>query len=149
MGLTSNLVICVNFGTVPNHVNFNLMFYSLLADILVIIHLLFIIFVVLGGLMVLKWRWTIWLHIPAAIWGALIEFMGWICPLTPLENHFRILAGESGYTGDFVARYILPLIYPGALTREIQILLGIFVVVVNLAVYAYVFWRYKTKRRQV
>lgn len=127
----------------------NQMLYSLLADIIVIIHLAFIIFVVLGGILVLKWKWMIWLHIPAAIWGALIEFMGWICPLTPLENRFRMLAGESGYTGDFIARYILPVIYPGALTRGIQILLGVFVIVINLAIYAYIMWRYFAKRKHV
>jgi len=127
----------------------NLMLYSLLADFIVIIHLAFIIFVVLGGILVLKWKRMIWLHIPAAIWGALIEFMGWICPLTPLENRFRMLAGESGYTGDFISRYILTVIYPGALTRKIQILLGVFVIVINLAIYAYIVWRYIAKRKHV
>lgn len=125
------------------------MLYSLLADIIVIIHLAFIIFVVLGGILVLKWKRIIWLHIPAAIWGALIEFMGWICPLTPLENRFRMMAGDSGYTGDFIARYILPLIYPGALTRGIQILLGVFVIVINIAIYAYIIWRYVARRKNV
>lgn len=111
------------------------MFYNFLADIIVIVHLLFILFVILGGLFALKWRWVGWLHVPAAIWGALIEFMGWICPLTPLENRFRRLAGEIGYTGDFVERYILPVIYPGGLTREIQIILGIGVIVLNVLIY--------------
>lgn len=119
------------------------MFYSLLADVVVVMHLLFIIFVVAGGLLVLKWRSLVWLHIPAAIWGALIEFMGWICPLTPLENRFRQLAGQSGYTGDFIEQYLIPLIYPGGLTREIQIMLGVGVIAVNVVVYFFVVrkWR--------
>jgi hypothetical protein len=117
------------------------MLYNFLADIIVIVHLLFILFVILGGLLVLKWKWLVYLHIPAAIWGALIEFMGWICPLTPLENRLRRLAGESGYTGDFVEQYIIPLIYPGGLTREIQIILGVGVIVVNLVIYFFVIKR--------
>ena len=111
------------------------MLNNFLADIIVFVHLLFILFVTLGGLLVLKWKWVVYLHIPAAIWGALIEFMGWICPLTPFENHMRRLGGESGYSGDFVEQYIIPLVYPGGLTREIQIMLGISVIIINLAVY--------------
>ena len=114
------------------------MIYSLLADITVILHLVFILFVVLGGLTVLKWRWMAWVHIPAAIWGALIEFMGWICPLTPLENQLRRLADESGYTGDFTEQYLVPLIYPGELTREIQLLLGAGVIFINVVIYFFV-----------
>jgi hypothetical protein len=114
------------------------MIYSLLADITVLLHLVFILFVVLGGLLVLKWRWMAWVHIPAAIWGALIELMGWICPLTPLENRFRSLAGESGYTGDFIGQYLLPIIYPGELTRELQLLLGTGVIVFNVVIYFFV-----------
>ena len=111
------------------------MLNNFLADIIVFVHLLFILFVTLGGLLVLKWKWVVYLHIPAAIWGALIEFMGWICPLTPFENHMRRLGGESGYSGDFVEQYIIPLVYPSGLTREIQIMLGIAVIVINMAVY--------------
>lgn len=124
------------------------MFYSLLADIIVVLHLIFIIFVVLGGLLVLKWRWMVWLHVPAAVWGALIEFVGWICPLTPFENRLRHLAGESGYTGDFVEQYLLPLIYPSGLTREIQIMLGIGVIAINLVVYFFVI-RHRVKANRL
>jgi len=114
------------------------MIYSLLADVIVVLHLLFIIFVVAGGLLVLWRRWVVWLHIPAAVWGALIEFMGWICPLTPLENKFRHLAGQHGYAGSFIEHYLIPLIYPGALTREIQVVLGFAVIIINAAVYFFV-----------
>jgi hypothetical protein len=117
-------------------------FIILIADIIVFAHLLFILFVLLGGLLVLKWKWMVYLHIPAAIWGALIEFMGWICPLTPLENRLRRMGGEIGYSGDFVEQYIIPLIYPRGLTREIQIILGIAVIVMNLAVYFVVIRRW-------
>jgi len=123
------------------------MLYSLLADITVILHLVFILFVILGGLLALKWRRMAWVHIPAAIWGALIEFMGWICPLTPLENQLRRLAGESGYTGDFIGQYLLPLIYPGELTRELQLLLGVGVIVINVLIYFFVI-RQAIKQRQ-
>lgn len=114
------------------------MFYQILAEIVLGIHFLFIVYVVLGALLVLKWHWTAFIHIPAALWGALIMFMGWICPLTPLENRFRRLAGGEGYEEGFIERYIWPIVYPDALTRELQIYLGIGVVVVNLVIYAVV-----------
>ena len=123
------------------------MIYSFLADAVVILHLLFILFVVLGALLVLKWRWVIWLHIPAAVWGATIEFMGWICPLTPLENRLRLMAGESGYTGDFIGQYLLPIIYPGALTREIQFILGAAVILINVLLYLLVIRKARQKRK--
>ena len=112
------------------------MIFRLLADLVVLIHLGFVIFVVVGGLLALKWRWVVWLHLPAAIWGALIEFGGWICPLTPLENWLRQEGGEEGYAGGFIQHYIMPVLYPDGLTREIQIVLGLTVVVLNLIVYA-------------
>jgi len=114
------------------------MIYQFLADAVLLLHLLFILFVVGGGLLLLRWRWVALLHLPAAIWGALIEFMGWYCPLTPLENHLRQLAGQSGYEGGFIEHYLLPVIYPDGLTGEVQILLGIFVVVVNVGIYTYI-----------
>lgn len=114
------------------------MIYQILADVVLVIHLLFIFFVVAGGLLALWKRWVAWLHLPAAIWGALIEFMGWYCPLTPLENDLRQLAGQSGYEGGFIEHYLLPVIYPDGLTREIQLMLGTIVVVINLAIYIYV-----------
>ena len=105
------------------------------ADILVIVHLLFICFVVFGGLLVLRWRWVMFFHIPAAVWGALLEFLGWICPLTPLEHKLREMAGEEGFAEGFIEYYLLPLVYPGDLTREVQIYLGLFVVLVNITLY--------------
>jgi hypothetical protein len=113
--------------------------YGLLADLVVAVHFLFVLFVVLGGLLVLRWPWVAYLHIPAAIWGAAIEFAGWICPLTPLENSLRRQAGSAGYSGSFIEHYILPVLYPSALTREIQLILGFLVIAFNLTVYAYVF----------
>ncbi len=107
----------------------------MLADGVLLLHLSFIAFVVGGGLLVYRWPRLAWLHLPAALWGALIEFFGWICPLTPLENALRRQAGGSGYGGGFIEHYLLPVIYPGALTREIQIGLGLAVVVINAAVY--------------
>jgi hypothetical protein len=113
----------------------------LLADLVVAVHVLFVLFVVLGGLLVLRWRWVAYLHIPAALWGAAIELGGWICPLTPLENQLRRQGGGAGYSGDFIEHYILPVLYPSALTRPIQLMLGFIVIGVNLGIYAYVFRR--------
>ncbi len=112
------------------------MLYRLAADGVVLAHLAFILFVFLGGFAVLRWRRLVWLHIPAIVWGALIEFAGWICPLTPLENWLRTAGGEAGYTGGFVEQYILPVIYPAGLTRGIQIALGVAVIVINAAIYS-------------
>jgi Protein of Unknown function (DUF2784) len=109
--------------------------YGLLADLVVAIHGLFVVFAVLGGLLALWRPWIALVHIPAALWGAYVEFAGQICPLTPLENRFRELGGEAGYTGGFIAHYITPLIYPEGLTREIQFWLGTFVVAINLLAY--------------
>jgi hypothetical protein len=114
--------------------------HSLLADLVLVVHALFVLFVALGGLLVLKWPRVAWAHVPAAAWGIAIEFAGWICPLTPLENRLRELAGESGYHGDFIGRYLLPIIYPEGLTREIQIALGAAALAGNAIVYALV-WR--------
>ena len=111
------------------------MSFGLLADLVVGLHFLFVVFVVIGGLLVLRWRWMMWLHLPAAVWGALIEFRGWICPLTPLEKSLRARAGDAGYEGGFIDHYLLPVLYPGALTREIQVMLGVLVIVANFAIY--------------
>lgn len=116
------------------------MAYGIAADLVVLLHFAFILFVVLGGLLLLKWPRLAWLHLPAALWGALIEFTGWICPLTPLENWLREIGGASGYSGGFVEQYILVLIYPAGLTREIQLFLGLGVLVLNAAIYA-LWWR--------
>jgi Protein of Unknown function (DUF2784) len=102
------------------------------------VHLLFVVFVVGGGLLLLRWPALVWVHLPAAVWGVLIELFGWVCPLTPLENTLRERAGGAGYEGGFVEHYLLPVLYPGALTREVQLVLAGVVVAVNLAVYVQV-----------
>ena len=111
------------------------MFLKLAADFVVLLHLAFILFVVLGGLVVFRWPRFMWLHIPAAAWGAFIELTGRVCPLTPLENRLRIAAGETGYSGGFIEEYLIPVVYPGGLTRWVQISFGIGVVVINLVFY--------------
>jgi len=122
------------------------MLASVSADLLVVLHFAFIVFVVLGGLLVLKWRNVAILHIPCVIWGALIEFSGWICPLTPLERYLRETAGGAAYSGGFIDHYIMPLVYPTGLTRGMQISLGITVVTINICVYGLVvFNRSKNK----
>lgn len=115
--------------------------YRLLADLALLTHFAFIAFVLLGGLLLLKWPHVAWLHIPAALWGALTEFFSLPCPLTPLEKHFQRLAGDTPYEGDFIARYLLPLIYPAGLTPTVQIVLGAIVVVMNIAIYGWVLTR--------
>jgi hypothetical protein len=112
--------------------------YAALADIVLVLHFAFVLFVALGGLLVLRWRRVAFVHVPAAVWGIAIEFGGWICPLTPLENSLRMRAGQSSYRGDFVARYLLPLIYPEGLTREAQLAIGLAVLAGNGAIYALV-----------
>ena len=109
--------------------------YLFLADLVLVVHLAFVVFVLCGGLLILKWRWIAWLHLPAAVWGAVVEFTGWICPLTPLENWLREQDGEITYSSDFIAQYLLPVLYPGDLTRGLQLLLGTGVVVLNAVMY--------------
>jgi hypothetical protein len=120
--------------------------YLALADAVLVVHLAFILFAVLGGLLVLRHPRFIWLHLPAAAWGVLIEFAGWICPLTPLENSLRAQGGERGYSGGFIDHYLGALIYPEGLTRELQWLLGAFVLAVNAAIYLQL-WRRWPKAR--
>jgi len=117
----------------------------ILADALVIVHLLFVAFVVAGGFLLARWPKLLWLHLPAAAWGAFIEFTGGMCPLTPLENHLRFLGGGRAYSGDFVERYLLPILYPENLTLPVQQVLGGVVVGVNLVAYALA---YRTLRRK-
>ncbi len=105
-----------------------------IADIAVVIHFGFILFVVFGGLLVLRWRKLLWLHLPAALWGALIEFGGWICPLTRFENRMRSANG-GGYSGGFIEHYLIPIIYPSVLTRDMQMGLGVAVILLNALVY--------------
>ena len=111
------------------------MIYSILADIVVVIHFLFIVFAAVGALLILKWWWIIYPHLLSAIWAAMVIGMGWICPLTPLENNLRRAAGQQGYDGGFIEHYLIPIIYPAGLTREIQIWIGIGVILINLLLY--------------
>ncbi|HEU4685481.1 MAG TPA: DUF2784 domain-containing protein [Nitrospira sp.] len=123
------------------------MWYAWLAGLVLGLHLLFVLFVVFGGLLAFKWRMAAWWHLPAVLWATLVEFTGWICPLTSLENRFRQLAGESGSPSDFLTQYLIPLLYPEELTRTVQILLGTLVLVGNLIVYA-VLWRGSRRQAQ-
>ena len=113
---------------------------ALLADLVLAAHTAFLVFVVLGGLAALRRPRVAWVHVPCALWGAWVEIAGWVCPLTPLEISLRRAAGEAGYAGGFLEHYVMPLMYPAGLTREIQVGLGIAVLVLNLGVYA-VLWR--------
>jgi hypothetical protein len=112
------------------------MSYQLLADLVVGLHFLFVLFVIFGGLLALKWPKVAYVHLPAALWGAFIELAAGICPLTPLENSLRRQAGQAGYEGGFIEHYIIPVLYPSGLTREIQLALGLLVIVINLAIYS-------------
>ena len=117
------------------------MVYNLLADFVLLLHFAFIIFVIFGGLLALKnVKWA-WLHVPAAVWGGLVEFAGWICPLTPLENWLRFRAGAVTYPESFIAHYLLPLIYPTELTSNVQIILGAGVVLISLLIYSLVLYK--------
>ncbi|MEN8008633.1 MAG: DUF2784 domain-containing protein [Candidatus Krumholzibacteriota bacterium] len=119
-------------------------FYRIAADGVVIIHLCFILFVFLGGL-TLFWRpWMIWIHVPAALWGGMVELFGVYCPLTPLENHLRRAASAEAYSGGFVDHYIMPIVYPPGLTRETQVVLGVVILALNLTLY-FIFFARKRK----
>ena len=121
--------------------------FALLAALLVLTHLAFAIFAVTGGLLALRWPRVAWVHLPAAAWAAYIELSGGICPLTPLENQWRAGAGLNAYSGDFIARYVFPALYPEGLTFEAQVALGLLVIAVNVMVYASVLRTYR--KRQV
>ena len=111
------------------------MLYRVLADGVVVAHAAFVGFVMLGGFLAWRWRVLVWAHLPAALWGAAIEYSGWICPLTPLENALRARAGLQGYRGGWVEHYLIPLVYPAGLTHPTQAALGTLVVLVNLIAY--------------
>ena len=111
------------------------------ADLLVLLHLAFILFVVFGGLLVMRWWRLVFLHLPAVAWGALLEFNGWLCPLTPWEQQLRHAAGEDVYSGGFIAHYVLPIVYPPGLTQNVRIALGTGVVLINLVIYGWLLWR--------
>jgi len=115
--------------------------FAVLAGLVVLLHLAFVLFAAAGALLALRWRWVPWLHIPAAAWAVSIEFSGGICPLTPLENDLRAQAGLDYYSGDFVARYLFPVLYPGGLTREAQVVIGLAVLAANLGLYIFVYTR--------
>ncbi len=122
------------------------MLYRVLADLVVWVHLAFVAFVVLGGLLALRWPRVAYVHVPSFLWGAWIHFVGWECPLTPLENHLRALAGQSGYEGGFVEHYLLPVLYPAFLGRPTSVGLGVFVLALNALIYWRVLFRVRTRR---
>ena len=118
-----------------------------LADAVVVVHFLFVVFVAVGGFLVLRWRRLAWLHVPAFLWGVAIELTGCICPLTPLENRLRLAAGEAGYRGGFIEHRLIPALYPEGLTRAEQLVLGLAVLAVNLAIYGWLVARAARRRR--
>jgi len=122
------------------------MLYRTLADLVLILHLGFVLFVVLGALLALRWPKILWVHLPAATWGAFVEFSGRVCPLTPMEVWLRERGGESGYAGGFVEHYLIPLLYPANLTTEWQLALGSLVVVVNAGLYGWLWLRHSRER---
>ncbi len=116
------------------------------ADLVLAVHLGFIVFVILGGLLLLRFPKTMYLHIPAAVWGAFVEISGRICPLTTWENDLRQSAGESGYAESFVEHYLVPIIYPAGLTRDVQLTLAGIVVFANLVIYGWLLYRWNRSR---
>ena len=122
------------------------MIYRALADLVLVLHLAFIAFVVAGGLLTLRWRWAPLVHLPVALWGVLVEASGRVCPLTPLENALRSAAGTAGYAGGFIEHYLVPTIYPVALSDRVQLLLAGLVVLANALAYSIVWWRRRSVR---
>ena len=123
--------------------------YALLADLTLLLHATFILFVVFGGLLVFWRNLLAWFHIPCALWGMLIEFQGWICPLTYLENDLRTAAGRSGYDSGFIDHYLVPLVYPSGLTPELQLQLGLAVLLINVIIYTLVWRRVWIKSKRI
>jgi hypothetical protein len=122
------------------------MFFQALADLVLVVHFGFIVFALLGALLALRWPGVLWAHAPAAVWAVAIELGGWICPLTPLENRLRSAGGVAGYPGGFIEHYLLPVIYPPGLTREVQIVLGLALFAINALVYWVVWCRWRKRR---
>jgi hypothetical protein len=122
--------------------------YAVLAAAIVIVHLLFVVFATVGGLLVLRRPMLALAHLPAVVWAVFIELTGRICPLTPLENLLRERAGLEPYTGDFIAEYVFPVLYPQGLTREMQLLFGGLVLAINLVVYVVLAWKHMRTRRR-
>lgn len=123
------------------------MFHRLAADATLVLHLAFIAFALFGAVLAWHWRWIPLVQLPAAAWGIFVEVTGRLCPLTGLENHFRVLAGQGGYGEGFIERYLLPVIYPSGLTRDVQLVLAIIVLAVNGAIYGILFWRRRRHAR--
>jgi hypothetical protein len=121
------------------------MMYRVLADVVLIVHLVFVALVVFGGLLVLRWPRFMWVHLPIALWGVAIELIGFICPLTPLEVWLREQGGEAGYEGGFIEHYITSFLYPDGLTRGMQVLLGALALLLNAAIYGYLLLRWKRR----
>lgn len=115
------------------------MLYRVLADLTLLVHLIFVLFVVFGGLLTLRWRRIPWIHVPSVLWSVLIEFAGWFCPLTPLENLFIQKGGDLGYNTGFMEHYIIALLYPTVLTRKTQVFIGLFVLIANISLYFWIF----------
>lgn len=126
---------------VPTDPGWHFMPFGLLADLVLLLHFAFILFVIFGALLLVRWPRLVWLHLSAVVWAAVVIGMGWICPLTPLENWLRRQAGEGGYPGGFIEHYLMPLIYPPGLTPAIQIFLSVLVVLVNIGFYVMVWKR--------
>lgn len=122
------------------------MIYQIAAEGVLAIHFGFVLFVVFGGIGV-RWRPRLaWVHVPLFAWGSIVNLASWVCPLTPIENAFRRLAGESGYAGSFLEEYIVSLVYPGGMTRDLELLAGLSLPAWNLLVYAWVWWRLRAQR---
>jgi hypothetical protein len=121
------------------------MFYSISADLVVVVHLGFVVFALLGAVLIIWQRWIIWLHFPAFLWAVWIECTGGICPLTPLENWLRIKGGQDGYEAGFVATYLLPLLYPAGLTRSVQFVLAMIVILINVVIYGFLIYKHSRK----
>jgi len=117
------------------------MVYRLLADLVLVLHLAFVVFALFGGLLALRRPAVLWLHLPALLWGVVVQWADWICPLTPLENHLRVLGGESGYAGGFIEHWLQKLLYPDNLTLELRYVIGLALLAVNAAVYTRLMFR--------
>ena len=125
------------------------MYFRLAADGVLLLHLFFIVFALFGGALATRWRWMPLVHIPMAAWAFFVELTGRICPLTYLENNLRMRAGQAGYTESFIEHYLLDVIYPSGLTREVQFLLAATVIFVNIGIYAWPVMRRRSQRRDV
>ncbi len=123
--------------------------YGILAGAVIVAHLLFIAFVVAGGLLVWRWPRLAWVHLPAVFWGVVVELTGRICPLTPLENHLRRLGGSNSYSGGFIEQYLIPVIYPANLTANTQYVLGGLVIGVNLIIYIIIIRKQRVSPKDV